>query len=845
MKKVLLITALCYAFSVNAQIEFSKILTEPMFQGVNQGAIAYADIDGDNDLDVLISGYNAGNITKLYKNNGFGEFSEVIGTPFTLVLRSSIAFADIDGDGDKDVLISGSDSSQNPTSKIYTNDGTGNFTDTLNTTIHNVQYSSIAFADIDGDNDLDLFISGYDNTIYISKLYTNNGSGSFTEVIGTSIAGISSGSIGFADIDADNDQDLFISGFTSTGEFSKMYLNNGSGSFTEVNGTTFTAIARSSIAFLDVEGDTDLDLIISGHNGTIPVTELYINDGLGNYTIAAGTTFTGAYSGSISIADIDGDNDQDILITGLDNVANGKSAILRSPQTSKIYTNNGSGNFTEDTSANIEGVYLSSSVFFDANGNGHKDLIIIGATSSSTNVANYYKNNGNGVFTDATDNSNIINVQNSKNVFADIDGDNDEDLLIAGFDGTSRITKLYNNNGSGQFTENTLSTFEGFSDPSITFADIDNDNDLDLLISGTTSGNTISKLYSNDSFGKFTEVMGTTFPGIYNGEIVFEDIDGDSDLDILIIGSGDNNLEAKLYKNDGTGNFTEVAGTPFIGLDYTSISFADIDGDTDKDVIITGRDVNSNPISKLYKNDGLGVFTEVNNSTIENIFGKSVFADVDGDNDKDLLISGINASNMYLTKVYINNGSGTFNENTNTTFIGLGYNDVAFSDFDNDNDLDVLLVGNDGTSSTAKLYANNGLGVFSEVTNTPFLGVNNASIAIADFDGNNSKDIIISGNSFGNPVTTRYRNLTSVTLNTEGFISDEIKTLLYPNPNKGYFQIQSNEAINKVEIYTILGQRIKSFTSQNQYDISNLSKGMYLVKIFTKNNEITKRIMKE
>ena len=74
-----------------------------------------------------------------------------------------------------------------------------------------------------------------------------------------------------------------------------------------------------------------------------------------------------------------------------------------------------------------------------------------------------------------------------------------------------------------------------------------------------------------------------------------------------------------------------------------------------------------------------------------------------------------------------------------------------------------------------------------------------------------------------------------------------INTGTVANDNTGDTMRNAGTKINAnfSEIYTILGQRIKSFTSQNQYDISNLSKGMYLVKIFTKNNEITKRIMKE
>ncbi|PTB90500.1 hypothetical protein C9994_17350, partial [Marivirga lumbricoides] len=73
------------------------------------GAMAYADVDGINGLDVLITGTNNKNelISKLYINDGTGNYTEKIGTPFVGVTESSVAFADVDGNGSPDVLISG------------------------------------------------------------------------------------------------------------------------------------------------------------------------------------------------------------------------------------------------------------------------------------------------------------------------------------------------------------------------------------------------------------------------------------------------------------------------------------------------------------------------------------------------------------------------------------------------------------------------------------------------------------------------------------------------------------------------------------------------------------------
>ena len=118
MKKIylLLFTSLLTSFIMGQNIAFEEVLAPPpapqniaSFDGVFYSSIAFADIDNDNDQDVLITGYidwGQPN-TKLYTNDGSGNFAEVTGTPFDGVRDGSIAFADIDNDNDQDLLITG------------------------------------------------------------------------------------------------------------------------------------------------------------------------------------------------------------------------------------------------------------------------------------------------------------------------------------------------------------------------------------------------------------------------------------------------------------------------------------------------------------------------------------------------------------------------------------------------------------------------------------------------------------------------------------------------------------------------------------------------------------------
>ena len=271
---------------INGQV-FTEITGTP-FEDVASSSIAFADIDGDNDMDVLIAGAPSfatfpSPISKLYTNDGDGVFSEVENTPFEGVFAPSVAFSDIDGDADMDILITGAISPFTPPiSKLYTNDGDGVFSEVENTPFEGVASSSIAFTDIDGDADLDVLITGNS----ISKLYTNDGNGIFTELINTPFEGVSSSSIAFADIDGDFDMDVLITGDTAFSwtapsmPVSKLYTNDGNGLFTEVAATPFDGVHNSSIAFADIDGDNDLDVLITGDTSDLmqPISKLYKND---------------------------------------------------------------------------------------------------------------------------------------------------------------------------------------------------------------------------------------------------------------------------------------------------------------------------------------------------------------------------------------------------------------------------------------------------------------------------------------------------------------------------------------------------------------------------------------
>ena len=102
--------------------------------------------------------------------------------------------------------------------------------------------------------------------------------------------------------------------------------------------------------------------------------------------------------------------------------------------------------------------------------------------------------------------------------------------------------------------------------------------------------------------------------------------------------------------------------------------------------------------------------------------GNITYSDIDNDGDEDVLITGTLNNGDGSTKLYINDGNGFFAEALGTSFPDIRYGDAAFSDIDNDGDNDILITGFLAGTHITKLYKNNGLGDFTEVLVTPFIG---------------------------------------------------------------------------------------------------------------------------
>jgi hypothetical protein len=851
-KFYLLLPILILSYSLTGQIEFEPVLPLPPapqiiadFDAISSGSVAFSDIDNDNDLDVIITGeHGFQNTARIYINDGIGNYLP-IESPFEGVSKSAVAFADIDNDNDQDVLITGltgTFSNEYPTSKLYLNDGSGNFEEKTGTAIDDVFNGSIAFADIDNDNDQDLLVTGINEALEpVAKLYNNDGNGNYSIVSGTPFVGVGLSAVSFADIDNDNDMDVMITGENNTGEnISKLYVNDGNGVFSEVPETPFDGVKYSAIAFADIDNNSSEDLIITGEDSDNQrITKLYANDGNGVFSENLGTSIDDVSRGSVAFSDIDNDNDQDILITGFD-VSNQNIA--------KVYLNDGSGSFSFMPNTPFEGVKNSSIAFADINGDDNSDVLICGKNIFGSKLSNLYVNDGLGNYSFVSGTP-FNGVYTSSVAFADVDNDNDQDVLICGANELYHgFSELYLNDGNGNYSALAGTPFVDVYLCSIAFADIDNDNDQDVMITGSDNFG-VSRLYTNDGTGNFTLVSGTPFSSVYSSSIAFADIDNDNDQDLLISGFDFTGLDiTKLYKNDGLGNFSIVNSTPFDGISNGSLAFADVDNDNDKDVLITGLNQFNQIIAKLYKNNGIGIFFEMSGTPFEGVSSSSIaFADTDNDNDQDVLITGFNGSGQPIANLYINGGGGFYSLDTDTPFEGVSNGSVAFADIENDGDQDVLITGFvDSDQNISKLYINDGSGNFTEDLNTSFQGVGFSAVAFSDIDGDNDQDVLITGYN-GKGISKLYRNISIIDGINESTIENQIS--IYPNPYKGIVTINLGSLSNvSLKVLNLTGQTIylKENINTPVYQLElNETPGIYIVEISSGQDKKSFKLVKQ
>jgi tetratricopeptide (TPR) repeat protein len=360
-----------------------------------------------------------------------------------------------------------------------------------------------AWGDIDGDGDPDLIVSGSGTFI---RVYRNDGD-KFTDVTAeVGLAGVPSGySLNLVDYDNDGWLDLFISMNGWNGPYPDMLFHNEHGKFVNVSKKSGADDPGSGFVSLwaDLDNDGWLDLVVA--NGVLKdgsVTQIYRNNRDGtftNVTKAAGLDEPAPYGAiGIALGDYDKDGRVDIFINGLGAAPN------------RLYHNDGNWHFTEVArKAGVTQPPHNGFVcfFVDYNNDGWPDILTTSlapweatvealkkgyapANARSIHPDNnrLFRNNRDGTFTDVTFDARLYYPMGTMGAgVADIDNDGYVDFYFG--TGDPQISRLepnrfFHNNGNGTFSD--LTNYVGFARPGnkghgVAFVDIDNDGDLDIF----------------------------------------------------------------------------------------------------------------------------------------------------------------------------------------------------------------------------------------------------------------------------------------------------------------------------------------------------------------------------
>lgn len=560
-------------------------------------------------------------------------------------------------------------------------------------------------------------------------------------------------------------------------------------------------------------------------------------------------TLPNLVDGTSSWADVDGDGDLDLLMTGRLNAES-------NPET-HLFLNDGNGVFT-NSNEQFVGVINSSIFWQDIDQNGFSDVLISGVTSDGNVVTKVYLNNE-GTFTDAE----LILPAYTDGMIspADFDNDGDIDLLVAGDTGTAYTTALLVNNGNQSF-EPLSFQFIGYSKASAAWGDFNADGFLDFIIAGELQDGTISTTVYQNIGGNSFFVKEGTFQGIIDGAVAFADLDVDGDLDILISGYTNSDKTTHFtglyhYNSLDFELFYSVENPPSKILateaSKSSLQLGDYDNDGDPDVLL-----NSSFSATILKNKR----TAVEEIALE-ISGSSItWADYDGDGDLDIIASGGGSATVLANTTAIVNTPPTIPTNAMVTVM---MDSVTFT-WDASTDAQTaasilsynLRIGTapglsdilsaNANLTTGKLFTQNtgnaghktNFTISSLVNGTYYWQVQAVDNAYAGSAFNAEQSFIVDNST----VSTERNDETPLTF--------ELKQN-YPNPFNPSTNIEFSVPVNGdvvLEIYDINGRKVQELVNETlsagshavTFNASNLASGLYIYRLRTATNVLTKKM---
>ncbi|MEL6591865.1 MAG: FG-GAP-like repeat-containing protein, partial [Bacteroidota bacterium] len=643
--------------------------------GLRDVSMAWGDFGNDGDLDLAIMGETAAGtpFSRLYGANA-GNFDTI---PLSLpqLAEGDLAWADIDQDNDLDLIMSGRDASGTPQTFLLENQGAS--FNSIAANIADLYQSALAWGDLDIDGDLDLVIMGDDGTNAITQVYRNNGNNTFSD-INASLLDLKNGDLALLDYNKDGFLDLLVIGELTNGTPERVfYDNDGQANFSQNSivpgNTNVPALSNAVIAVTDYNFDGYPDLAISGTSSSGPIARLLNYNTLVNqYNIDQ--FLSNLDEGSLAWGDFDDDGSPDLLQTGRSS-ANVDSTVL--------YRFDGS-NYTSTLfpALPLQNVGSSSdAIWGDFDQDGKLDIVLSGTTGSGpvSPVMHWYRNidtvNQNIVPALPTNLSESVSgdtlilqwtpptgfdpaqvkglsyqlcvgtTSSNASIYAPMSqlSDGYRQIVrreIAGgadtikykltnlvddtyfwsvqtidqdFEGSTFPTKRSIAFTNPAFVNTTAFSvpggFDGAMDANVSMADYDNDGQLEFLVLGAEISNNVGTFYEQQPDGTYAEDASNSVPALRHASADWADVNGDGWLDLTLIGDPSVGANAaspliRYYQNNGSGVLQQQAAlvSGISGLHRGALDWADYDRDGDLDLAIMGSQGNSpQPFTRIYR----------------------------------------------------------------------------------------------------------------------------------------------------------------------------------------------------------------------------------------------------
>lgn len=551
----------------------------------NAVSVNGADLDGDGDLD-LVTASSLDDQLKWFENTGGGVFgaAQVIQSNTGVIYET--ALADLDGDGLLDVVAT---EALGQRVAWHRNLGAAGFGPAQ--TISTLQdfYYAVAAGDVDNDGDMDLVAGGADRVVVL----LNGGSGVFATTVEVEGDPQSCRDIVLGDLDGDGLLDL---AWPSTfGESIAWHRNLGGGVFGVAQVIAAGLPTSTNMAAGDLDGDGDVDLVGSSYNfGTAGELHVYLNDGSGSFAGSLVETQIAVVEG-VGLADLDGSGTLDLFMG------------VRDLGRVSYFPNLGAGSFGSEVVAS-SGLEQAGQVHaVDIDGDGDQDVLC----QAGPDLLVWYENLGLEQFSGQQVFFVAPGVVRDFDLF-DAENDGDLDLVVTGAFGL----ELYPNLGGGVLGP--VSVIQGPTSNGwrIEAGDLDLDGRADLAYAfgkatGYSGASKLSILQNlgGAQFGPPVTVAGS----IGVSSIQIEDVVGSAHPEVLYVqGYYDTVTWIKVFGGD----FGQLGTAPGAQLGTSSVEVADIDGDGLRDILT----------SSYY---GLAYNPNLGNDT----FGNRIYLSDQGHND--------------------------------------------------------------------------------------------------------------------------------------------------------------------------------------------------------------------